>query len=130
MKTFLTNVYDTFYYHYWLLHKYCLLNCEVSVKLIQFQYFYCEKVLILKSKTIRSSAITSCISQIGFSALTTKSDFRRVYCAKYDALCDLVAFVQFNKHEKHPWRSVNFSKVGCFSCFLNCTNATKSCNVS
>ena len=27
------------------------------------------------------------------------------------ALCDLVAFVQFKKHEKHPWRSVNFSKV-------------------
>ena len=30
----------------------------------------------------------------------------------YDyALCDLVALVQFKKREKHPWRSVNFSKV-------------------
>ena len=28
-----------------------------------------------------------------------------------DALRDLVAFVQFKKREKHPWRSVNFSKV-------------------
>ena len=28
-----------------------------------------------------------------------------------DALSDLVAFVQFKKREKHPWRSVNFSKV-------------------
>ena len=28
-----------------------------------------------------------------------------------DALRDLVAFVQFKKHEKHPWRSVTFSKV-------------------
>ena len=28
-----------------------------------------------------------------------------------DALLDLVAFVQFKKREKHPWRSVNFSKV-------------------
>ena len=27
------------------------------------------------------------------------------------ALRDLVAFVQFEKREKHPWRSVNFSKV-------------------
>ena len=27
-----------------------------------------------------------------------------------DALRDLVAFVQFKKREKHPWRSVNFSK--------------------
>ena len=30
---------------------------------------------------------------------------------KFDALRDLVPFVQFKKREKHPWRSVNFSKV-------------------
>ena len=29
----------------------------------------------------------------------------------FDALRDLVPFVQFKKREKHPWRSVNFSKV-------------------
>ena len=61
----------------------------------------------------------------------------------YDALRDLVPFVQFNKREKHPSRSANFSKVaglkpatllkltllhGCFSRFLNCTNDTKSRN--
>ena len=28
----------------------------------------------------------------------------------YGALRDLVPFVQFKKREKHPWRSVNFSK--------------------
>ena len=28
-----------------------------------------------------------------------------------DALRDLVTFVQCKKREKHPWRSVNFSKV-------------------
>ena len=28
-----------------------------------------------------------------------------------DALHDLVPFVQFKKREKHPYRSVNFSKV-------------------
>ena len=59
------------------------------------------------------------------------------------ALRYLVPFVQFKKGDKHPWRSVNFSKVadlkpatllkltllhGCFSLFLNCTNGTKSCN--
>ena len=27
------------------------------------------------------------------------------------ALCNLVPFVQFKKREKHPWRSVTFSKV-------------------
>ena len=31
-----------------------------------------------------------------------------------DALRDLVPFVQVKNREKHPWRSVNFSKVaGC-----------------
>ena len=28
-----------------------------------------------------------------------------------DALGDLVPLVQFKKREKHPWRSVNLSKV-------------------
>ena len=31
------------------------------------------------------------------------------------ALRDLVAFVQFKKREKLPWRNVNFSKVAGFS---------------
>ena len=31
-----------------------------------------------------------------------------------DALRDLVAFAQFKKREKHPWRSVNFSKAAGF----------------
>ena len=31
------------------------------------------------------------------------------------ALCDLVPFAQFKKREKHPWRSVNFSKVAGFN---------------
>ena len=31
------------------------------------------------------------------------------------ALCDLVPLVQFKKREKHPWRSVTFSKVASFS---------------
>ena len=57
-----------------------------------------------------------------------------------DPLRDLLQFVQFKKLEKHPWKSVTFSKVagekpttllkvtlfhGCFSCFSNCTNGTK-----
>ena len=32
-----------------------------------------------------------------------------------DALRDLLPFVQFRKREKHPWRSVTFSKVAGFS---------------
>ena len=42
----------------------------------------------------------------------------------------LLPFIQFMKREKHPWRSVTFRKLtlshGCFSCFLNCKNSTKS----
>ena len=45
-----------------------------------------------------------------------------------DVLCDLVLFVQFKKREKHPWRSVTFSKVANF--FLNCKIDTKSRNAS
>ena len=36
------------------------------------------------------------------------SQSNKIIC---DALRDLVALVQFDKREKHPWRSVNFSKV-------------------
>ena len=34
-------------------------------------------------------------------------------CSSYicDVLRDLVPFVQFKKREKHPWKSVIFSKV-------------------
>ena len=31
--------------------------------------------------------------------------------SKCDALRDLVAFVQFKKREKQPWKGVTFSKV-------------------
>ena len=33
----------------------------------------------------------------------------------YSTLRDVVPFVQFQKREKHPWRSVTFSKVAGFS---------------
>ena len=61
-----------------------------------------------------------------------------------DALHNLVPVVQFKKREKHPWRSVTFSKVASLACnitksntppwvflrFLNCTNGAKSRNAS
>ena len=60
-----------------------------------------------------------------------------------DALRDLVPSAQFKKREKHPWGSVNFSKLAGFSLqlkltllheyfsrFLNCTNGTKSRSAS
>ena len=61
-----------------------------------------------------------------------------------DAFRDLIPFVQFEKREKDPWRSVTFYKVaGClqfsksntpscffFSRFSNCTDRTKMCKAS
>ena len=32
----------------------------------------------------------------------------------FDVLRNLVSIVQFKKYEKHPWRSVTFSKVAAF----------------
>ena len=37
--------------------------------------------------------------------------FNQLKSEKCGALRDLVPFVQFKKREKHPWRSVTFSKV-------------------
>ena len=41
--------------------------------------------------------------------------FPSLYDHRCGALRDLILFVQFKKREKHPWRSVNFSKVEDFS---------------
>ena len=37
--------------------------------------------------------------------------FTQAHVEHIYSLRDLIPFVQFKKHEKHPWRSVNFSKV-------------------
>ena len=53
-----------------------------------------------------------------------------------DALRVLVPFVQFKKREKHPWRSVNFSKVagfkpGWLECYQIAQRSTyNSCNTA
>ena len=52
----------------------------------------------------------------------SKDNFHKTYLKNCGALRDLVPLVQFKRREKHPWWSVNFSKVaGCcphlFQCF-------------
>ena len=37
--------------------------------------------------------------------------FKLIIPIVYEVLRDLVLFVEFKKREKHPWRSVTFSKV-------------------
>ena len=39
-----------------------------------------------------------------------------IYNIIWDALRDLVPFVQFKKHEKHPWRCVTFIKNQAEAC--------------
>ena len=57
------------------------------------------------------------MKQILIDFLTKGQDFRIIVRALQirDALRDLVPFIQFKKREKHPGRSVNFSKVIGFS---------------
>ena len=65
----------------------------------------------------------------------TEQRWSRIIRKMCDVLRDLVPFKQFQKREKHPWRSVTFILEvtlvhGYFSRFLNCTNCTKSRNLS
>ena len=41
-----------------------------------------------------------------------------------DALRNLLSFVQFRKREKHPWRSVTFSKIAGEACNNTKTNTS------
>ena len=45
--------------------------------------------------------------------------------AKWNGFRDLVQLVQFKEREKHPWRSVTFSKVVCFTVTLTVTCENK-----
>ena len=48
-----------------------------------------------------------------------KSSRMELQYQKYGALRNLVQFVQFKKREKHPWRSVTYSKVAINKSFSN-----------
>ena len=48
----------------------------------------------------------------GYIPFSSQNRFSHLY--KWHVLRDLVLFVQFEKREKHPWRSVTFSKVAGF----------------
>ena len=83
--------------------------------------FYCLKFLLVECTVL-------------WFATWVLSKWRKnwdVHVEIFDALRNLVPFVQFKKREKHPCRSVTFSNVkvtllhGYFLRFLNCTNGTK-----
>ena len=59
---------------------------------------------------IKKAKILSKMQHDNIVALLEVCDF--LIC---DALRDLVPFAQFKNREKHPWRSVNISKVAGFS---------------
>ena len=97
-------------------------SCKMKELWKLLKIFTSEKNLLMKKfydSTVESLRLTP-----------TSIDIAQVSCHICGALRDLVPFVQFKKCEKYPWRSVNFSTFlhGCFSCFSNCTNGTKSRN--
>ena len=123
----------------------------------QLLFFFCQNLWIIYcshfSGDLQCTGTDNCTFNANQKALG-KDDFRGIPngvngkvwdCHHWNkfgkcicgALHDLIPFVQFKKHEKHPWKSVIFSKVagwthlhGCFSYFLNCASGTKSCNTS
>ena len=80
-----------------------------------FQFFIKNKLIGTKQSGFKPGV--SCIKQllsIGhdiYKLFDEGYEVRGVFLDTCDALRDLVIFVQFKKREKHPWRSVNFSKV-------------------
>ena len=68
---------------------------------------------------------TTCITQkqimqASINKGNARYGLKRICLAKlfpiiFDALRDLVRFVQFKKRERHPWRNATFSKVEDFS---------------
>ena len=68
---------------------------------------------------------TTCITQkqimlASINKGNARNGLKRICLAKlltiiFDALRDLVRFVQFKKRERHPWRNATFSKVEDFS---------------
>ena len=57
--------------------------------------------------------VSSLVGSLDYFYAFLRGSFERLNSI-CDALHDLVPFVQFKKHEKHPWRSVTFSKVAGF----------------
>ena len=55
--------------------------------------------------------------KVNLPKIRSKRNLETILKAWYvcDALRDLLPFAQFKKREKHPWRSVTFSKVAVLS---------------
>ena len=66
----------------------------------------------MKGLKITNTTVTQLLLQLNLLPCNQMSLTALTICG---ALRDLVPFVQFKKREKHPWRSVNFSKVAGFS---------------
>ena len=67
-------------------------------------------MLITSNRSIKE--IIKKTAELSKKCLQITASFTSNIC---DVLRDLVLFVQFKKREKHPWRSINFSKVAGFS---------------
>ena len=79
-----------------------------SVSIVNFEYVNADWV----SLGLDMFMILREVKEINAAISKTEKVMGLIIC---DALRDLVLVVQFKKRQIHPWRSVNFSKVTCFS---------------
>ena len=85
----------------------CLIS---SQRLVGFSWSRCCSILLIRGESNSSFCrvwILPLVSLIGSVLSNSKKiDGKRLWC---DTLRNLLPTVQF-KHEKHPWRSITFSK--------------------
>ena len=73
-------------------------------------------ILFCRGLSLNLSSTLYHVRKLKLMEVHTPSPLRTIYAQctiglDSDVLHDLVPFVQFKKREKHPWRSVTFSKV-------------------
>ena len=74
----------------------------------------CQKHARMRYVTDTESYFENFFLEIRGISAKTRRKLMSYIC---DALHDLVPYVQFKKLEKHPWRSVNFSKFRFFKLY-------------
>ena len=77
---------------------------KLTIETLEQRCEICSKLTIKTPKRLNILVF----SLLNILVLTLFHFSEKIIC---NALRDLVPFVQYKKREKHPWRSVTFSKV-------------------
>ena len=84
------------------------LRSEVVIKQIKFLLLINFKIFLWNTKYFHPN-----MEGYHLNSPSSRQNSREFW-NKRDALCSLASFVQFEKREKHPWRSITFCKVAGF----------------